>query len=167
MTTETIEVLTILEKCLNYLRDELPQQKFNTWLRPLHAEIDKNTLTLLAPNQFVLDWVNEHFLVKIIDTLRELCEGEAPVVKLRIGTRQQADERADVSVRHDAPVKNSAQSTVNSASNPSTQKAYTPHQSNLNPAFRFDNFVEGKSNQLARAAAMQVAENPGQAYNPL
>ncbi|OGT40883.1 MAG: chromosomal replication initiation protein DnaA [Gammaproteobacteria bacterium RIFCSPHIGHO2_12_FULL_36_30] len=162
MITETIDVLTIWDKCLNYLRDELPQQKFNTWLRPLHAEINKNTLTLLAPNQFVLDWVNEHFLVKIMDTLRELCEGEPPVVKLRIGTKvQSGDEVVNVSVRHDAPTKQFSQT------HSSSQKAYTPHQSNLNPAFRFDNFVEGKSNQLARAAAMQVAENPGQAYNPL
>src|SRR3989338_695671 len=105
MTTETIEVLTIWDKCLNYLRDELPQQKFNTWLRPLHAEINKNTVTLLAPNQFVLDWVNEHFLVKIIDTLRELSEGEPPIVKLQIGTKTQNDNSvsSSVSVRHDAP----------------------------------------------------------------
>src|SRR3989338_9387345 len=87
MITETIDVLTIWDKCLNYLRDELPQQKFNTWLRPLHAEMNKNTLTLLAPNQFVLDWVNEHFLVKIIATLRELCEDEPPLVRLCIGTK--------------------------------------------------------------------------------
>src|SRR5579864_4338803 len=91
MTTETLEVQTqtqtLWDKCLNYLRDEIPAQKFNTWLRPLHAEINNNTLTLLAPNQFVLDWVNEHFLVKIMDTLRQLCESEPPVVKLRIGTK--------------------------------------------------------------------------------
>lgn len=164
MTTETIEVLTIWDKCLNYLRDELPQQKFNTWLRPLQAELNKNTLTLLAPNQFVLDWVNEHFLVKIMDTLRELCEGEPPVVKLRIGTKKKDDSESEgggtttSGISLSAPVKNT------SSAQP---KVYAPHQSNLNPAFRFDNFVEGKSNQLARAAAMQVAENPGQAYNPL
>src|SRR3989338_5722698 len=165
--SETIEVLTLWDKCLNYLREEIPQQKFSTWLRPLHAEMNKNTLTLLAPNQFVLDWVNEHFLAKITDTLRELCEGEPPIVKLRIGTKKQEDDEgrnggsiSNISVRHDAPTNHFSQSTPQ-------QKAYTPHQSNLNPTFRFDNFVEGKSNQLARAAAMQVAENPGQAYNPL
>lgn len=159
MTTETIEVLTLWDKCLNYLREEIPAQKFNTWLRPLHAEINKNTMTLLAPNQFVLDWVNDHFLVKIMETLRELCEGEPPVVKLRIGTKTQSgDNEGGSGSSHHVP-------TI-SISHPS-QKAYAPHQSNLNPTFLFDNFVEGKSNQLARAAAMQVAENPGQAYNPL
>ena len=165
--TETIEVLTLWDKCLNYLRDEIPAQKFNTWLRPLHAEINKNTLTLLAPNQFVLDWVNEHFLVKIIDTLRELCEGEVPVIKLRIGTKSQGgDEINGGRTQVAAPTHFAAQS-FSLQSMQSTQKVYAPHQSNLNPTFRFNNFVEGKSNQLARAAAQQVAENPGQAYNPL
>src|SRR3990167_7347964 len=138
MTTETIEVLTIWDKCFNYLRDEIPQQKFNTWLRPLHAEMNKNTLTLLAPNQFVLDWVNEHFLAKITDTLRELCEGEPPIVKLRIGTKKQEDDEgrnggsiSNISVRHDAPTH-----TVSRSSH--THASFTPHQSNLNPLFRFD-----------------------------
>src|SRR3989338_8423887 len=99
MITETIDVLTIWDKCLNYLRDELPSQKFNTWLRPLQADMNKNTLTLLAPNQFVLDWVNEHFLVKITETLRELCEGEPPVVKLKIGSK--AAEVVRESVKHE------------------------------------------------------------------
>ncbi|MCX7121573.1 MAG: chromosomal replication initiator protein DnaA [Gammaproteobacteria bacterium] len=166
MTTETIEVLSLWDKCLNYLRDEIPAQKFNTWLRPLHAEMNKNTLTLLAPNQFVLDWVNEHFLVKIVDTLRELCEGEVPTVKLLIGTKSQGDDEGGDTGRGQsaAPIRLASPSF---STQPSAQKIYAPHQSNLNPAFRFDNFVEGKSNQLARAAAQQVAENPGQAYNPL
>lgn len=162
MVTEKTEVLTLWDKCLDYLRDEIPSQKFNTWLRPLQAEINNNTMTLLAPNQFVLDWVNEHFLAKITNTLRELSEDEPPIVKLRIGTKA-------------TPAQNNTSSTGQTkiqTANPvapqsTSQKVYAPHQSNLNPAFRFDNFVEGKSNQLARAAAQQVAENPGQAYNPL
>ncbi|MDP1574809.1 MAG: chromosomal replication initiator protein DnaA [Coxiellaceae bacterium] len=161
MTTESIEVLTLWEKCLDYLRDEIPSQKFNTWLRPLQADQEKNTLTLLAPNQFVLDWVNEHFLVKIMETLRELCEGEPPVVKLKIGTKAQGSGGSSEG-------ESGSVQSISRVSQPVTpQKVYAPHQSNLNPSFRFDNFVEGKSNQLARAAAQQVAENPGQAYNPL
>ncbi len=169
MTSEIIEVPTLWDKVLNYLRDEIPAQKFNTWLRPLHAEINNNTLTLLAPNQFVLDWVNDNFLVKITGTLRELCEGEPPVIKLRIGSKKQDDDGGDgengggqskMSIVH-------SDSHAHAHAHSGSQKAYTPHQSHLNPTFRFDNFVEGKSNQLARAAAQQVAENPGQAYNPL
>ena len=165
MVTETTDVLTLWDKCLDYLRDEIPSQKFNTWLRPLQAEINKNTLTLLAPNQFVLDWVNEHFLAKITNTLRDLSEEEPPVVKLRIGTKvipiqNNTNNTGQTKIQTANPI-------AQPASHPVSQKAYAPHQSNLNPAFRFDNFVEGKSNQLARAAAQQVAENPGQAYNPL
>ena len=171
MTTETTEVLTLWDKCLNYLRDELPAQKFNTWLRPLQAEITNNTLTLLAPNQFVLDWVSEHFLVKIIETLTELCEGEPPTVKLRIGSKAQEGDEGRSGGSSSSSNSSSRQTVLpnNHFAQPmsQSQKVYTPHQSNLNPTFRFDNFVEGKSNQLARAAAMQVAENPGQAYNPL
>ncbi len=168
MTDGLVEttLLSLWEKCLNYLRDEIPAQKFNTWIRPLHAELKDNTLILLAPNQFVLDWVNEHFLVKIMETLRELSEDDAPVVKLRIGTKSQGssdENNSGQTVMHSASM---SQPTFSQNLQPS-QKAYTPHRSNLNPTFRFDNFVEGKSNQLARAAAQQVAENPGQAYNPL
>ena len=171
--TELIEVLSLWEKCLNYLRDEIPSQKFNTWLHPLHAEMNKNTLTLLAPNQFVLDWVNEHFLLKINETLRQLSEDEPPVVRLRIGTKTRADDENQnnhnsgnnsSSMQHNMQVRRPVSNPYSTAG---SQKAYAPHQSNLNPSFRFDNFVEGKSNQLARAAAQQVAENPGQAYNPL
>ncbi|OGT25672.1 MAG: chromosomal replication initiation protein DnaA [Gammaproteobacteria bacterium RIFCSPLOWO2_02_FULL_42_14] len=158
--TETIEVLSIWEKCLDYLRDEIPAQKFDTWLRPLHAELKQNTLMLLAPNQFVLDWVNEHFLVKIMDTLRQLCDDEPPVVKLRIGTKTTYSDEDDGG-DGDGGV------AFKPVSRQSVHKSLPAHHSNLNPLFRFDNFVEGKSNQLARAAANQVAENPGQAYNPL
>lgn len=157
-------VQSIWDKCLDYLRDELPAQKFNTWLRPLHADFDNNILTLLAPNQFVLDWVNEHFLVKIMETLRELCDSEPPVVKLKIGTRSQGSGEGGESSGGQSVVVSPRTESVSASV---TKKVYAPHQSNLNPAFRFDNFVEGKSNQLARAAAQQVAENPGQAYNPL
>lgn len=153
--TETLEAVSLWDNCLNYLRAELPAQKFKTWLLPLQAELKQNTLTLLAPNQFVLDWVNEHFLAKIMETLTQLSEDKPPVVKLRIGSQKAASPAAITTTTNNPTV----------AAAP--KKAYKPHHSNLNPNFRFDNFVQGKSNQLARAAAQQVAENPGQAYNPL
>lgn len=166
MVTEKTNVSTIWDKCLDYLRDEIPSQKFNTWLRPLQAELTNNTLTLLAPNQFVLDWVNEHFLAKIMETLRELSEDEPPVVRLRIGTKSTPTQPTNNDSTGQTRIQMAnTQATPRVSTAP--QKVYAPHQSNLNPSFRFDNFVEGKSNQLARAAAQQVAENPGQAYNPL
>lgn len=159
--TEAIEVLSLWEKCLDYLRDEIPAQKFNTWIRPLHAELKDRTLTLLAPNQFVLDWVNDHFLVKIMETLRHLSDDDPPVVKLRIGTKS-SGEHPQAELVGQSVVR--ASDHALSSSHP---KNDTPHRSHLNPHFRFENFVEGKSNQLAAAAAKQVAENSGQAYNPL
>jgi len=161
MTDKVVETLSLWDRCLNYLRDEIPAQKFNTWLQPLHAELKDHTLTLLAPNQFILDWVNEHFLVKIMETLRELSEDDPPVVRLRIGTKSRKEDEDGGDGGGASGLR--LTKLLNSAS----QKTYAPHRSNLNQTFRFDNFVEGKSNQLARAAAQQVAENPGQAYNPL
>lgn len=148
---------TLWEQCIDYLQsdDDLSSQKINTWIRPLHAELKNNQLTLLAPNQFVLDWVNEHFLGKIRAALTTLLGGDSPTVSLQIGSRQSSPSTTHV---------NSAASTARPAATTVKTQA---HLNNLNKEFTFDSFVEGKSNQLARAAAMQVAENPGLAYNPL
>jgi len=158
----TTENVSLWEECLNYLRDELPLPKFNQWLRPLHAELSHNLLTLLAPNPFVLEWVKEHYLEKIIAILTRISTDGPPAVQLKIGTksntRNLAEETAPFADNNNVP----ARSTSITFGKPGA-----PIHSNLNPQFTFDNFVEGKSNQLARAAGMQVAANPGQAYNPL
>lgn len=154
---------SLWEQCLDNLRDEIPAQKFNTWIRPLHAEIKNGNLVLLAPNQFVLDWVSDHFLAIIQQILQEIASDKPPTVSLQIGSKQT-----------DQPVsKNNHQTTTatrpksNDSNKITFGKPGSPNQTNLNPNFTFETFVEGKSNQLARAAASQVAENPGQAYNPL
>lgn len=142
------------EQCLNHLRNDkdIPSQKFNTWLRPLHAEYTDNSLVLLAPNQFVLDWVSEHLLMKINATLEHLVESAPPQVKLQIGSK----ENVDIVTKLVTP---------NTTRNGSTSQIAI--KSNLNKEFTFTSFVEGKSNQLARAAALQVGEHPGASYNPL
>lgn len=152
--TEITQSITLWDTCLKRLRDEIPD-KFDTWIRPLHAEQHNNTLTLLAPNQFILDWVNEHYLSKINDILAEHCQGAPPRVALRIGTKDIAREAPKPSAK------------ASSAKTVQFGKTTSQATNNINPNFTFDNFVEGKSNQLARAAALQVAQNPGQAYNPL
>jgi len=136
--------------CLQYLEDELTQTQFNTWIRPLHAIQTGESLQLLAPNQFVLDQVKANFLDSIQQSLQELSESSPPSLKLQVGSAGQA------TVDSKKPV-------------PDTQpdKQSISHKSNINPDFTFASFVEGKSNQLARAASIQVAENPGKAYNPL
>jgi chromosomal replication initiator protein len=145
---------TLWQKCLVRLESELPEQQFNTWIRPLHAIEHGENLRLLAPNQFVLEWVRKHHFDTISQTLHAVGPNPAAQLQLDIGCG-----KADVPL--------SVQPTP--APGPATLPTATPvqHKSNLNPDFTFDSFVGGKSNQLARAASMQVGENPGGAYNPL
>jgi len=146
---------TLWQKCLMRLESELPEQQFNTWIRPLHAVENGENLRLLAPNQFVLDWVRKHHFDTISQTLHDVGPNPAAQLQLDIGCGKGSALPAAV---QSAP-----------AASPGGGPASAPvqHKSNLNPDFTFDSFVGGKSNQLARAASMQVGENPGGAYNPL
>lgn len=136
-------------RCVRQLEAELPEQQLNTWIRPLQAVESSGELRLLAPNRFVVDWLEQHLAERIREVAATLPGGEAARVIIEVGTRA-APTRASGPAAAPAPVR---QPEVLG--------------SRLNPGFTFDNFVEGKSNQLARAAASQVAENPGRAYNPL
>lgn len=145
------------QQCLDRLEGELTIQQFNTWIRPLQVEENDSFLRLLAPNQFVLDWVNDRLLHRINEVLQEIDgEEKARAVKLEIGASlpktlpDQVDTASASNIRR-----------VRDRSRDDT------HNNGLNANATFDNFVEGKSNQLARAASFQVAENPGGAYNPL
>ncbi|MBS3799809.1 MAG: chromosomal replication initiator protein DnaA [Thioalkalivibrio sp.] len=149
---------TLWTACLDRLQGKLSEQQLNTWLRPLHAEESEHGLRLLAPNQFVLEHVRDHLLSSIEATLAEVvpdAQTDQCRVRLGIGGAEVATSAA--------PAQPETPSAEAAAPRPKTQGPV----SNLNPAFTFDTFVEGKSNQLARAASLQVAENPGIAYNPL
>ncbi len=138
--------------CISQLLEELPEQQINTWLRPLQVIQDKQHIKLLAPNRFVLDWVRDNYLPRILELVKEFNEPDPDiVVNLEIGSNNKMAERGKTPKQ--------PQSRPPSA-NPE-------HQNNINGNFTFENFVEGKSNQFARAAAVQVATNPGKAYNPL
>ncbi len=139
---------SLWNRCVQDLRAELPEQQFNTWIRPLHAVEEGQVLRLLAPNRFVVDWLQEHHIQRILELVDRVATGIEVIVE--VGSRQ--GEPAPTVI---------ADSTAPSA------PAAPPLASRLNPAFTFDTFVEGKSNQLARAAASQVGENPGRSYNPL
>lgn len=129
-------------QCLLALELELSEQQFHTWIRPLQPIEEDGALKLLAPNRFVIDWIEEHCLDKIAAVIDPL-----PVF-LEVGSRR-------------PPL--IARSSVTPGPPPRRPVIGTQ----LNANFTFDNFVEGKSNQLGRAAALQVASNPGRAYNPL
>lgn len=159
--------LSLWQQCLARLQDELPATEFSMWIRPLQAELNDNTLALYAPNRFVLDWVRDKYLNNINGLLNDFCGMDAPLLRFEVGSKplaavavsQPASPQAAVQPLRQAPVRPSWDT-------PATQTEHT-YRSNVNPKHSFDNFVEGKSNQLARAAARQVADNPGGAYNPL
>ncbi|MGP3788682.1 chromosomal replication initiator protein DnaA [Pseudomonas sp. B392_1p] len=191
------------QQCVELLRDELPAQQFNTWIRPLQVDGDSEELRVYAPNRFVLDWVNEKYLGRLMELLAERGNGLAPALALLIGSRRSAAARPAPtapkaaapaplpSVSAPAPAAPTASAPQRAApsrssfdsmggSAPVAPPAATmrnertvqvegalKHTSYLNRTFTFENFVEGKSNQLARAAAWQVADNPKHGYNPL
>lgn len=167
MTDLVVEQETLWSRCLEVLQQIIASQQFNTWIRPLQAEVSNGELTLYAPNQFVLDWINEHFLSKIHDTIRKVTGEENSKVHLKIGSRKIASANTAVATNTvQAPAVDMSLKRKESKI-AFGNKFGTTHQSNLNKAFTFDTFVEGKSNQLALAAASQVGNNPGKAYNPL
>ncbi len=141
--------MTLWNRCVRDLQAELPEQDFNTWIRPLQAVEDGDALRLLAPNRFVVDWLQQHYIERILEIIAN--QGVATEVIVEVGSRQ-------VSA---APASSRPKPVA------STQPAPMAVESRLNTSFTFGAFVEGKSNQLARAAATQVGENPGKSYNPL
>ncbi|HUX73363.1 MAG TPA: chromosomal replication initiator protein DnaA [Steroidobacteraceae bacterium] len=151
---------SLWNRCLRVLESELPEQQFNTWVRPLQSIEGDGELRLLAPNRYVIDWLGENSLPRIRELIRAFAEGPAPLLVLDVGTRAGAAKAgaataATGDISHGKP-----------QGKPGRAAALVLG-SRINSDFTFDSFVEGKSNQLAKAAAIQVAGNPGKAYNPL
>ena len=139
------------DTCLRRLEQELPAQQFNTWIRPLAPETDalSDTLVLAAPNRFVLELVRERFATRIERLVAETSGRE-------LGLRLVLARVTDSAARSPQPVQR-----------PASEAPSLLERARLNRSYSFDSFVTGKANQLARAAAIQVAENPGISYNPL
>jgi chromosomal replication initiator protein len=137
---------SIWDNCLTKLENEIAGPDFSTWIRPLQAMESEGQIKLLAPNRFVLDWIKQHYFDIIKESIHEFSDG-ALSLSLEIGSKKSTTSTAVKSVK------------------PVEAKKASPNF--LNKAFTFENFVEGKSNQLARAASIQVSENIGKAYNPL
>lgn len=168
------------------MKNELPLQQFNTWIRPLQVVSGSDTITLIAPNRFVMDWVKDKFLLRIREILAESagdnslrveleiagdCDGPLKFVPAEVDIPETAlitaEDAAPLQLKKSeewldrAPVRRQRKGVDNIIEGKLRHKGYLKGDST------FDNFIEGKSNQLARAAALQVAENPGEAYNPL
>jgi chromosomal replication initiator protein len=141
------------EKCLSHLEGELTAQQLNTWLRPLQAIQTPTSLKLLAPNPYVQAWVQEQLETKINQLIQSLSQGAITSITIDVGTNNPQV----------------AETNTRPKSSPDAPKSMAPATgSPLNPAFTFESYVEGKSNQIARAASLHVAESPGTSgYNPL
>lgn len=149
--------MNLWNRCTTYLEGILSGQDFNTWIRPLQPIETEGAIRLLAPNRFVLDWIRKHHLTQIREYIQTLPGGRDVKIDLEIGSRPSTTVSASPTAGMDF--------TATSAGDPHVRgDALT---SNINPGFNFETFVEGKSNQLARAASIQVGENPGNVYNPL
>ena len=173
----------VWQKCVNRLRDELPSQQFNTWIRPLKANADSLSLTLFAPNRFIKDFVVEKYSARIFELVQEIQPDNTPEIALEIGPSgvdgvvHIAPKTVSVSPvklptaseRVAVPDKEPKRPLMIQRSQLRVAEvdAAVDHQQHLFENYTFDSFVEGKSNQLALAAARQVAENPGNSYNPL
>jgi chromosomal replication initiator protein len=204
------------QQCVELLRDELPAQQFNTWIRPLQVEAEGDELRVYAPNRFVLDWVNEKYLGRLLELLGEHGNGIAPALSLLIGSRRSSAARAapnapvsaavaatlaqQAQVQPAAPIvlpsepamapvaepvtsgieESASRNSFDSMAEPAPRPLHGPYRATYGagrrraqahqlpePHLHLRNFVEGKSNQLARAAAWQVADNPKHGYNPL
>jgi chromosomal replication initiator protein len=152
---------SLWNRCLRVLESELTEQQFNTWVRPLQAIERDGEIKLLAPNRYVIEWLGQNSLPRIKELIRAFAEAPAPELVLDVGTRAGAAGPAV------AVAVNGRHSATNGAAARTRRLAPSLLGGPINSSFTFDSFVEGKSNQLAKAAAIQVAGNPGRAYNPL
>jgi chromosomal replication initiator protein len=141
-------LIAIWQQCISRLEAEISEQQLNTWILPLQAEQELSVLKLLAPNRFVMDWVRKHFLERINELVSGLDDSKSISVNLSIGSQTK-------------PI-NSVKSTGANQPVKKVNKSSTFSETQL-----FSNFVEGKSNQLARAASIQISSTPGSDYNPL
>jgi chromosomal replication initiator protein len=181
MGFSTAEV--VWSQCQSQLQVELPEQQYNTWIRPLTVKYSDNSygtalnqdvVELIAPNRFIEDWVKNKFFTRIQELFDQLSGSEVALAIAATPPRAAQFESATTAVSFSNNVEVAPQPPLaaepaveSPAARPPRSAAESSLKTNLNSDFTFDAFVEGKSNQLAFAAAQQVAENPGGSYNPL
>jgi chromosomal replication initiator protein len=148
----------IWSQCVSCLKGDLTAAEHNTWILPLQAAESETEIRLYAPNRFVRNWVKQHYEKRILEICNRISKGQVVYVTFEIGSLQRAVEISD-GVPHTRDVPATTCDGFPSAARRAN--------SNVSEEFTFESFVEGKSNQIARAASIQIAKNPGTAYNPL
>lgn len=154
--------LSLWHQCLQCLEDKLTPTDYHTWIFPLQAEMVEDGLCLFAPNRFICGYVEDNYLTMIKAFVQQFAPANTPHVLLKMGRKSTAPNSAPSAATVAVSSTPAPAPTRSVMSGPVYSGA-----TNLNKEFTFDTFVEGKSNQLGRAASIQVAENPGTVYNPL
>jgi chromosomal replication initiator protein len=151
------------QACLDVLAQDIPEQQFNTWIRPLMAQVsdDASQVTILVANRFKMDWVRTQYVNRISETLSNLADHPVSV-ELALANREgTAKSTPRIPVVNDDLLSELPDMALVAAANSGGPK------SRLNPALTFSALIEGTANRMARAAAMHVAGSLGQLYNPL
>lgn len=158
--------------CLSRFERELSTQQYNTWIKPLKTEVTENSILIIAPNKFVQKWVKDRFLNKIEKFADEQCSHDLLIELITSTNTSQSAKQPTLAKSQKTntvatvPTETVVQEKTSNAKR-KTGKKTEPIATGLNPVFNFDNFVTGRANQMARASGLQVADSPGQAYNPL
>lgn len=161
---QSLKLNTFWLSCLDHFQKELNAQQFNTWIKPLEIDLvlnSDNKVVLIAPNRFVSQWVADNFITHIEGMAKTYFDKNIQF-HLKLAEQTEVKNNTSKQVLESSSNFNEVKPGSKTVSHPAKKNL-----SGLNPNFTFDNFVTGKANQLARAGAIQVAESPGIAYNPL
>jgi chromosomal replication initiator protein len=152
---------SLWQSCIDQLAQELPEQQFNTWIKPLSAQVsdDLSKVTVFVANRFKLDWVRAQYGSRIAGLLGRL-SGQTVQIELALAPRE-------VAVKTNSSHNSVEPSSVEEANEIGEQRTPSELKNRLNTSLTFDTLVEGTANRMARAAAMHVAGMPGHLYNPL
>jgi len=146
----------IWKECLSIIKENVPYITYNTWFLPIKPfELENSTLKINVPNNFFIEWIEEHYNTLINKTVSQVLGSDGHLVYVVL---EEKEEYIEKDIKHNIP----------HATQLITPKKENNVDSYLIPKYVFDNFIKGENNQLARAAAIAVAENPGQtSFNPL
>ncbi len=160
-TPESQSNADLWQACIDQLAQELPEQQFQTWIKPLSAQVadDLSKVTIFVANRFKMDWIRAQYSARLAGMMEKMT-GQAILVELALAPREVVARSQPVQKSVSTP--GASNSTDNAASPPPE-----PLKNRLNTALTFDTLVEGSANRMARAAAMHVAGMPGHLYNPL
>lgn len=156
-SSTSVDANTVWKKCLLHIKENVTLMTYNTWFLPIRpVSFEDNNLKVQLPNQFFWEWIDEHFSTIVNKTIFDVI---GPAGKLSYIISDDKDQKEEEIIKKNIPVEVVKTKVV--------EPALPKHETNLNPRYRFDNFIKGEGNQLARAAAGAISDNPGgTSFNP-